>query len=65
MYLAHVACGLSLTEVGALFARDRTTVSHACTVVEDRRDDAELDGRLEHLERAVAALIDALFSRRG
>lgn len=29
MYLAHVVCGLSLTEVGALFARDRTTVAHA------------------------------------
>jgi chromosomal replication initiation ATPase DnaA len=62
MYLAHVVCGLSLTEVGALFARDRTTVSHAYSVVEDRRDHPEL---LEHLERAVAALIDALFSRRG
>jgi chromosomal replication initiation ATPase DnaA len=65
MYLAHVVCGFSLTEVGALFARDRTTVSHACSVVEDRRDDPELDRRLEHLERAVAALIDALFVRRG
>lgn len=65
MYLAHVVCGLSFTEVGTLFARDRTTVAHACSVVEDRRDDPELDGRLEHLERAVAALIDALFSRRG
>jgi chromosomal replication initiation ATPase DnaA len=64
MYLAHVVCGFSLTEVGALFARDRTTVSHACSVVEDRRDDPELDGRLEHLERAVAALMDA-FVRRG
>lgn len=60
MYLAHVVCGLSLTEVGALFARDRTTVAHACEVVEDRRDDPELDGRLEHLECAVAALIGAL-----
>ena len=65
MYLAHVVCGLSLTEVGALFVRDRTTVAHACSVVEDRRDDPELDGRLEHLERAVASLIDALFARRG
>lgn len=65
MYLAHVVCGLSLTEVGSLFARDRTTVSHACSVVEDRRDDPELDGRVEHLGRAVASLIDALFSRRG
>jgi chromosomal replication initiation ATPase DnaA len=64
MYLAHVVCGLSLTEVGALFARDRTTVSHACNLVEDRRDDPELDRRLEYLERAVASLIDALFTRR-
>jgi Bacterial dnaA protein helix-turn-helix len=60
MYLAHVVCRLSFTEVGTLFVRDRTTVAHACSVVEDRRDDPELDGRLEHLERAVAALIDAL-----
>ena len=65
MYLAHVVCGLSLTDVGRLFARDRTTVAHACSVVEDRRDDPDLDGRLEHLERAVASLVDALFSRRG
>lgn len=60
MYLAHVVCGLTLTEVGVLFARDRTTVAHACEVVEDRRDDPELDGRLERLECAVASLIDAL-----
>jgi len=65
MYLAHVVCGLSLTEVGTLFARDRTTAAHACSVVEDRRDDPDLDGRLEHLERAVASLIDALLSGRG
>lgn len=65
MYLAHVVCGLSLTEVGALFARDRTTAAHACRVVEDQRDDPELDGRLDHLERAIACLIDALFARRG
>jgi hypothetical protein len=65
MYLAHVVCGLSLTEVGALFARDRTTVAHACGVVEDKRDDPELDGRLDHLERAVSSLIDALTWHRG
>ncbi len=37
MYLAHISCGLSMREVGSIFARDRTTVRHACTVVEDRR----------------------------
>src|SRR3954447_14983959 len=34
MYLAHVAWGLNLTEVGHVFARDRTTVAHACGLVE-------------------------------
>ena len=65
MYLAHVVCGLSLTAVGTLFQRDRTTVAHACGVVEDRRDDPELDARIEHLEHAVASLIEALGWRRG
>jgi chromosomal replication initiation ATPase DnaA len=60
MYLAHVGCGATLTEVGILFERDRTTVAHACSVVEDRRDDPDLDCKIEHLERAVTCLIDAL-----
>jgi chromosomal replication initiation ATPase DnaA len=50
MYLAHVAWGLTLTEVGHVFARDRTTVAHACSVVEDSRDDPVLDRSLELLE---------------
>lgn len=53
MYLAHVAWGLSLTEVGLVFARDRTTVAHACGLVEDCRDDPMLDRSLELLERAL------------
>jgi chromosomal replication initiation ATPase DnaA len=63
MYLAHVVCGLSLTEVGRIFARDRTTVAHACELIEDRRDEPELDARLEHLERAVVCLVDAASTR--
>ncbi len=65
MYLAHVVCGLSMTEVGTLFRRDRTTVAHGCGVVEDRRDDPELDARIEHLEHAVGSLIEALGARQG
>jgi chromosomal replication initiation ATPase DnaA len=62
-YHAHVACAQSHTEVGTMFERDRTTVAHACGVVEDSRDDPDLDRKLEHLERAVGALIDALSMR--
>lgn len=56
MYLAHVGCSLTLTEVGTLFDRDRTTVAHACALIEDRRDNPDFDRALELLERAVRAL---------
>ncbi len=51
MYLAHVACCLPLTEVGRLFDRDRTTVRHACAVIEDRRDEPDFDRLLALLEQ--------------
>jgi hypothetical protein len=56
MYLAHVGLSLSFTDVGILFQRDRTTVAHACAVIEDRRDDPHFDRALELLERVVQAL---------
>ena len=56
MYLAHVACGLSLTEVGHIFSRDRTTVAHACALIEDLRDDPVLDRSLELLEAVLHSL---------
>ena len=57
MYLAHVACGLTKTEVGRLFTRDRTTVHHACLVVEQRRDDPVFDHAIDHLERIVRIVV--------
>lgn len=63
MYLAHVACGMSLTEVGRVFARDRTTVAHACGVVEDGRDDPMFDRVMELLEQVVDALLSSRLGR--
>lgn len=57
MYLAHVAFRLSFTQVGQLFGRDRTTVAHACGVIEDLRDDQIID-------RALTVLADALTAPR-
>lgn len=57
MYLAHVACGLTFTEIGQLFGRDRTTVAHACVVVEDRRDEKMFDVVMELLECAVTSML--------
>ena len=53
MYLAHTVCELSLTETGLCFERDRTTVAHACLVVEDARDQPAFDRALEVLERSA------------
>jgi chromosomal replication initiation ATPase DnaA len=50
MYLAHVCFGLSFEAVGRAFGRDRTTVAHACRVVEDGRDDIWFDCRVATLE---------------
>lgn len=53
MYVAHVWFGLSLSEVGRSFGRDRTTVAHACRVVEERRDDPRLDRVIAAIETAT------------
>ncbi len=50
MYLCHTTFSLLLTEIGVHFGRDRTTVSYACALVEDKRDDPEFDLMLSQLE---------------
>ncbi|QQR37980.1 helix-turn-helix domain-containing protein [Devosia rhizoryzae] len=50
MYLSHVVLGQSLAEVGRAFHRDRTTVSYACGVIEDLRDDRAFDNELDRFE---------------
>jgi chromosomal replication initiation ATPase DnaA len=66
MYLMNVVLGRSLTEVGEFFGRDRTTVSHACGLIEDRRDDTGFDADLDRLEAEIRAVVgeDDFASRR-
>lgn len=53
MYLAHVVYGRSLTDVGEAFGRDRTTVSYACSLIEDMRDDPQFDAEVCSLEHQL------------
>lgn len=53
MYLCHVAFELSLARVAAAFGRDRSTVAHACHIVEDRREDIRFDRWIATLEATV------------
>lgn len=60
MYLCHTMFGILMTEVGYHFKRDRTTVAHACALVEDKRDDLSFDVLLCQLEALLADARDAL-----
>jgi chromosomal replication initiation ATPase DnaA len=44
---------MSLARVAIAFDRDRSTVAHACHIIEDRRDDPEFDAWIESLEDAL------------
>jgi chromosomal replication initiation ATPase DnaA len=60
MYLAHVVFGLSFSRVGICFGRDRTTVRHACRLVEDGRDDDAREFGLAAIELGLLAMSAAL-----
>lgn len=54
MYLASVGFGMSLGRVARAFGRDRSTVRHACQVMEERRENPNFDQWMDALEASVA-----------
>jgi chromosomal replication initiation ATPase DnaA len=64
MYVCHVALQMRMTTIGEGFGRDRSTVAHACAVVEDRRDDRDFDEFVGAMER-IALLAFGHFSEAG
>ncbi len=53
MYLVHVLLGRPQDVVGRLFGRDASTVSHACRVIEDLRDNPPLEAEISRVEAMV------------
>lgn len=60
MYLSHVVLSVPYRTIAIAFSRDRTTVMHACSVVEDRRDDDGYDRFVEQCERCIEAVFAPL-----
>lgn len=56
MYVCHVALSMPYGDIAEAFGVDRTTVSHACHVVEDRRDDPGFDTFVSTVERLAEAV---------
>ena len=65
MYLLLTALSLSYAEVARVFARDRSTVAHACRQVEDLRDDRRHDRMLNELECVLSLLYPLLQKEEG
>ncbi len=62
MYVAHVVLRVNMGDIGKAFGRDRTTVLHACQLIEDLRDDEAFDRIITTTERVALA---ALGNRAG
>jgi len=65
MYLAHVVLGRSVSEIGVLFGRDRTTAAYACRMIEERRDDPAIDAVVQSLEELCGELARGFFAGSG
>lgn len=63
MYVCHVVLGLTMLEVANGFVRDRSTVVHACHLIEDMRDDREFDAIVSTIERIAQAAFGAYTER--
>ena len=62
-YLVNVTFGISLTETGRVFGRDRCTIRHGARLVEDQRDDPAFDAVITALEAAAQAAMAARDAR--
>lgn len=56
MYLCHVSYKMPMVRIAHALHRDRSTVAHACRVIEDCRDDPAWDQILDQLELVLSKL---------
>jgi len=52
-YLLHTTLSMPLTDIARELQKDRTTIGHACRMVEDLRDDPDFDDRISGLESTL------------
>lgn len=68
MYVCHVTLRIPQGDVAHAYGRDRTTVRHSCSVVEDRRDRPGYDdfvGAVERLAGSVFQPVEGDFDDEG
>jgi len=56
MYLTYTTFEMSLARCAVAFGRDRSTVAHACQLIEERRDEEAFDDWIDGLEAGLNIL---------
>lgn len=57
-YLAHVTFGINFTNIARRTRRDRTSVTHACSRIEDARNGCDFDKAVFFLEFALSHMAE-------
>ncbi|MEO1747567.1 MAG: helix-turn-helix domain-containing protein, partial [Pseudomonadota bacterium] len=65
MYLAHVSLGLTMAQVASGFARNKSTVVHACHTIEDLRDDDAFDAFVARQERIIKIIQEGNWNEKA
>ena len=60
MYLAYTIFGVTQQDIADVYDCDRTTVTHACHAVEDRRDDKNFEDLIIYLELVLVEFISIM-----
>lgn len=63
IYIAHCTGRVSMSELAAIFKRDRSTIAHAVAAIEDRRDDAFFSAQLDLLEADLRDRLHIIIER--
>ena len=58
IYLMHTTLSFSFTQIAKIYGKDRTTIAHACRLIEDLRDDPEFDNRLVEFELTISIVLN-------
>ncbi len=53
IYLMHTVLSFPLVKIARVYKKDRTTIGHACRVIEDLRDNPAFDDKIIELEEIV------------
>lgn len=57
IYLLHTGLSFSHAKISRIYNKDRTTISYACRLIEDLRDNPAFDDRILELEKTINTVL--------